>query len=163
MNLNLYRHQLTIISLAIFVMVAGYCVILRSTDAILLDYDIVSSVSGLSENPETLSQKRDNLRDRLSQRQALLEETRQRKTFTQDVFRNLAEVYKSQLTQLETSNAAGSERPRYAVTYSGTIGNLLQLLNAFETAYRVRIEQVLLHPDNDNGSQIRMSLAVSAQ
>ncbi len=139
----------------------GYALILQLTGSILLDYDIVSSVSGISDNPDEIVRRIENLKQRLNDKKELLEVTQSRKKFSQGTFRELAQWFKSSLVHMETSNSAADNHTRYTVTYSGKITNLLNLLNRFENGYLINIEKVVLHPDNSDGSQVRMTMVLS--
>ncbi|MCK5126284.1 MAG: hypothetical protein KAR42_08500 [candidate division Zixibacteria bacterium] len=156
------RYHLTVFAISLVILLLSYFINLKFIDSMLINYDVISATSSLTDDPNSLDRRIELLQEQLKNKQQLLETLKDRKPFYTNLFTDLGEKYRCELTQLETSQSPKNNNTQYRVVYSGKIKRLMNLLNTFETKYYVNVQKAGLNADASDGSIVRMLILMQA-
>ncbi len=159
---HLNTFHVTIISISVVVLFLSYITCLKCMDAILINYDIINSVSDISENPKSISNQIEILEQRLKNNINQLEIANSKKPFYPNLFKDMSKRFHCELSEMEASESPKSSSTQYRIVYSGKIKSLLNLLHEFETKYFVSMQKVGLSSATVDGNTLRLVVLMQA-
>ncbi len=160
MKKYLNTYHVTCIAAACAVLLCSYLLCLMSIDSIVIDYDIISATSAVSDNPNALTDEIGRLEQNLSSNEDLLEMLRIRKPFYSNLFKDLGRDNRCELTEMEVTESPKNNKTLYRVIYSGSINHLLSLLHELETKYYISVQKAGMNSTSVDGKVLRLVILI---